>query len=141
VPWPASARRQCIRAGPCVAVVMAASKPSLCTPSLSSVGETSFLGMRMAMHVSMLHAEHFSHGSGSDIVVNLQIFSILSVFLQVYKNKFTKNLELQFCFRGLSAARSSKLCTLHSDLNFSDVAKCLCSHLTPNVFEMGYGSD
>jgi hypothetical protein len=39
---PASTRRHCFPAGPCVAVVMAAFKPSLCTSSLLSMVQASF---------------------------------------------------------------------------------------------------
>jgi hypothetical protein len=56
---PASAQSQCFPADLCVAVVMAANKPSLFTSSLLSMVETSLKVIRLAMHVSMLLAGHF----------------------------------------------------------------------------------
>jgi hypothetical protein len=57
----ASQRTKTFPADLCVAVVMAAKKPSLFTASLLSMVETSLDGIRLAMHISMLHAGHFLH--------------------------------------------------------------------------------
>jgi hypothetical protein len=57
------------------------------------------------MHVSMLHAGHFSHGYSSDVVVNLTVYLQFVHFLTKFtRNKTTKKSSYIFASAALWAA-------------------------------------